>query len=398
MLSSDSEIEYDRGDEIIFDRMPVRPNLITSGFPRVVFIVSCLGGLWATGLTNLDAAPAFDDDQPHVIGAALCHWVLSSVADQPPAGSCPVMRSAADKACRRSQLMSGYLEYIWKFMIKFVQPVPLVAALQPLAFLQSHGLTEVVQIIPGGIHLGRSALGDVIHHWMDISGASSLQFASFHLDFAASLVTGRWPCLHCLQVNRQTQRVSFLWPHDPSKRILATFRNSVPSVPPEQPPVPSVPPDRKVDAELMIDWLDATNYIKDLKLADEASFAFGRLLARSGAASHEDLMSGLQTVCREVLRKARVRFDCVSMIISREFFSAMFAAMSRVDIYLYCDASPQWRGYELFAATYEVLSDGRFLRQLFPNVTLDRHRVSAANYVFNLFGKYHMSEAPAFYA
>ena len=73
----------------------------------------------------------------------------------------------------------------------------------------------------------------------------------------------------------------------------------------------------------------------------------------------------------EALRRTRVKFDAFSMLLFRAFFRSLVVPM--VSFYLYMDASPQWRGLELFAASFDVLSIGvhRYLKhRLFPQVSI----------------------------
>ena len=40
-------------------------------------------------------------------------------------------------------------------------------------------------------------------------------------------------------------------------------------------------------------------------------------------------------------------------------------------VYIYCDASPAWKGVELWAATIEIYDQRRFIRRLLPCIALN---------------------------
>ena len=67
------------------------------------------------------------------------------------------------------------------------------------------------------------------------------------------------------------------------------------------------------------------------------------------------------------MRLARVRLDTVAMLVHRHFWQSLVWA--EVAIHIWCDASPQWRGFELFAASFDLLAPGFCQRRAFPFIT-----------------------------
>ena len=57
---------------------------------------------------------------------------------------------------------------------------------------------------------------------------------------------------------------------------------------------------------------------------------------------------------REIVRKARVRFDVFAMHIWRSFISTV--CPEDIDIFLYVDGSPQHRGKELYASIVDIFT------------------------------------------
>lgn len=106
---------------------------------------------------------------------------------------------------------------------------------------------------------------------------------------------------------------------------------------------------------------------------------FAKLFARRGPQTRVQLYDSLEWVHAGCLRQARVRLDCVCMNLFRLFWASL--CITLVDIYLFADGSPQWRGLELFAASMDLhICDGPSVgitRRLLPCVSLPRWMASA---------------------
>ena len=72
-----------------------------------------------------------------------------------------------------------------------------------------------------------------------------------------------------------------------------------------------------LDPHLIVDWLDATQYVKNIRESDVAAEAFSKLLARGAEVSHEQLAANLHKLSYTTLRKARVRLDAVALLVWR---------------------------------------------------------------------------------
>jgi len=133
------------------------------------------------------------------------------------------------------------------------------------------------------------------------------------------------------------------------------------------------------DADLILDWLEASKFIKQVKQSWQALRAFAKIMSRNGPESVPEMMSKVEGVNRETLRKARVRLDCTVMLLSRLLFAQSTAGRDLPFVYLFTDASPQWRGSELFATSWDWISfvddDPHFFRKLLPVVSLDRGHI-----------------------
>ena len=118
--------------------------------------------------------------------------------------------------------------------------------------------------------------------------------------------------------------------------------------------------------------MDSTSHIKQQRKAAEASTSFARVFARCSQLNRLRLTADLDYVAYDVLRKGRVRLDVVAMLTTRLFVKNMVDVCGdSVWLYIWCDASPQARGLELFSATVEIYDGKSFVRKLMPCVALD---------------------------
>ena len=129
-------------------------------------------------------------------------------------------------------------------------------------------------------------------------------------------------------------------------------------------------------ADLVLDRLEASSFVKRLGDSWKAACVFARIFARNTTESHVELCHKLQTVNREILRAARVRLDVVCMLLHRQRLSKLMVGTGYRDtaILLFTDASPQWRGSELRASILDPVSVSSLLvsRRLLSVEVLDR--------------------------
>ena len=95
-------------------------------------------------------------------------------------------------------------------------------------------------------------------------------------------------------------------------------------------------------------------YISDIKQTGEAADAYANIFARTTGVDPVVLRRKLERVGKNTLRTARVRIDCVAMLAWQEYFTQVLHQFEDLDVYLFCDGSPQWRGLELYASSADV--------------------------------------------
>ena len=94
--------------------------------------------------------------------------------------------------------------------------------------------------------------------------------------------------------------------------------------------------------------------------------AWSRMLARKSCIPLGDLQVDIQSY--NCLRQLRIRLDIVSMLLWRDVFAT--TVLADVNLYLLVDGSPQWRGKEVYAVSFDFIqrSAGKryYVRRLCP--------------------------------
>jgi hypothetical protein len=106
-------------------------------------------------------------------------------------------------------------------------------------------------------------------------------------------------------------------------------------------------------ARKAIEWVDATRHQKSLRRTPHVKKAWSHLFAKGRDAARA-LQAVAGNVAYEQLRLARVRIDITCMVLFREYFRGI--PRDRLDIYIFTDGSPQWRGLEMIASSFDMVS------------------------------------------
>jgi hypothetical protein len=155
----------------------------------------------------------------------------------------------------------------------------------------------------------------------------------------------------------------------PSPAVIKDWIKNHPAPSAGHAAAPEAVPVRAQDhpAGLILDWLRATRHLKMVRSAKLASCDWARLFSRAGPESLADMNARVKgmTVNYDSLRKARVRLDAIACMLFRRYFALMKPLC--LNIFVYTDASPQWRGLEL------VVSPDPHGYLWFPNHALNTH-------------------------
>ena len=126
---------------------------------------------------------------------------------------------------------------------------------------------------------------------------------------------------------------------------------------------------QELTAEENIEFLAASSSAKSLRCLPKAGKSWEAIFKR-----HFGEEITLPTLpCYDVLRKARIRFDMMMMLAFRFWLADLIASEEKWALYVYMDASPQWRGRELYAATIDVVRPDnakKYSRHLLPIINL----------------------------
>ena len=101
-----------------------------------------------------------------------------------------------------------------------------------------------------------------------------------------------------------------------------------------------------------MEWLVATSSLRSLRSAGTAQEAWAAIFERHTRSTV--CSSTLKRPSYDTLRKLRVRFDCMLMLAFRHYYRDQ--PHLDQDFYVWNDASPQWRGKEMLAASWDTVA------------------------------------------
>ena len=179
----------------------------------------------------------------------------------------------------------------------------------------------------------------VVAQWC---GRSSVHPEPYHActKLGIRIIRHGWRCCHAVAVTGRVKR-SRLIGNFPSQDTLHTFRISIPAAARSDEEQGRVGKHTYggLPADVVIPWIDATAYLKDLKQCREAAVAWSKVLALHGRHQIDETNLHLEAT-REQVRRARVRLDMSCMVLWR--LTSM--QLESPSWYLWTDSSPQWRG------------------------------------------------------
>lgn len=362
-----------------------------TGDYRIFIVLASLSGLWH-GIIRERPPTCAPGDGALVVGMVVSRWQLrpTTFDFQGGDGGCRVMFDHLLRATK-ARSVRGILHY------------PVVAAVQLAEFapttstavgLVLRGL-ERVKVLPrdecGGQRQSSDDLlaCDLVRRWRAEFGCPSPVLVWLTPPLACRVVSGVCLSVHMLLCTSRMCRKMLLIRREPSGRQLKAMCSDRPPTPATAPRSlrPRVKSKRQTctvmhDPELILDWLSATTVVREVRKVHSAATIFGKIFARRCNISLHDLVGDRPRVGYETLRQARVRGDVVSMLFHRRFWRHI---SSTAQVFLYADASPQWRGLELFAATMEIWDQGgRVGKWLMPVISLERTHLDAQGKMLSL--------------
>ena len=307
-----------------------------------------------------------------VVGFALVQWRMVPSAPAPTADDnvFAFMLQKCASTVRYSDLI-GFL--IYDFIDAFALRSPLLLDGTPFDVI--HGLLQDVGRDP--LNAAWSLRDWMSHHHITVADSCWWRCAP---PIARMLLRGETACAHVAPITARMPRRERLPCKRPSKSALRKFRE-------EQAGRASdvVMPDTSLERVLRL--LRHSMTVTHTHKLDTSIRTAASVLALDLGLDATVLLDKSKSFNKEVTRKARMRFDVLAMHIWRAFFKQV--SLESVDIYLFVDGSPQYRGKELFAASMDVFihSAGgtveRF-RRLLPVVSIGRQQLDTVGKTVSL--------------
>ena len=222
--------------------------------------------------------------------------------------------------------------------------------------------------------VGQGTLWNVISDWKDryqVSGpVGCVDLAS---QLANIVVERSGRIMHIVPVTGKTQKAAFLNGCAPSTKQLRSVLKNVQNLPHQPRPHNTLASHRirkhfkdAMPAEKIVDLIRASAELRQVKRMRHGTSAFARLFSKGGPETAEQMLARVGSTNREVIRAGRIRLDYVGNIAFRRYLTTL--DLDTISIQLYADASPQRRGLELFAASFDLFVGDEISRRFFPFV------------------------------
>ena len=335
--SSDADIA---GDDTFADVVRLGAKALHLEGPlRVFILIASAAGFWQNFPgSSPHAWPFVAEGQAVLVGAMLAYaWSFGCVQTEPLDRGHAYMRRVG---CKQSQCRTvfGFLDC----------PVVEVCELREPVCVDLPCTRGRWGPFAGRQVVGRHAsFGQVLEEWQ---AKSSTVVAISHvaLGLAHWVLKGWCACLHTIPITLRIPHRLKLIPNLPSRKMLRRLQNYAKQQPqPQQ----SAKAKNKIpgwakqsnDPNLVLDWLECTSHLKDARKAKAGAHSFARLFARCSKLERNRLLSVLDVVHHEILRRARVRLDCVCMMVTRLVWQRMQSLAPNSNIYI-CFATPRLLG------------------------------------------------------
>lgn len=381
------------------------PTVVREGRDRIWVLVAVDGGVssgvqcgspppWAAGC----AEPGL------VVGLAVGPaWHLAAPEDEPGSAAHRDLRAAAARATKAVKV-HGYIEYPIKAFAALADPAPPPQA--PPVSIVTQMAPAAVSKVGGDTPAQVATALEFLRHWKSQGISTDYQVVRIAPEAAALVTDGQLKCLHSVAITARVNRQALLVEAQPSvlrlRRFTATLGTAVAKA---LAPSPLRPPREEPglvrtahSAQVILEWLGASSHVKDVRRISAATASFSRIFARGSGMGRERLLANLEKVGPETLRRARVRLDAVAMLLFRRLWrdQVRAAGVRQMNLYLFADASPQWRGLELYASTMEMFDGTRVTRKLLPMVSLSKEFMDASGKTLALLWQLFLMFGPDF--
>jgi len=335
-------------------------------------VIASTNGFWASPRHDIgEGRPAQSPEAAalaegsHLVGAVVCNWEFMSASDS--SAGLPTLAWLKSQACRTVTAeveVFGYIAYKGLIAVALDEPVA-TEAHHPNSILQ---MASDRRLREGG------RLGD----WVGQQGRLGIISVMIGPALALAVVSAARSYFHIVAITKKTQKKRLLR-SKPSRRQMGRFLSSAPAPPGLAITTKQVCEPRVfgMEAKKITECVCASMHLKDVKNISAATKAFSRALSGSREEAVR-LVAKSKPLCRESLRAARVRVDVLAMLLFRKLWQDI--DHNTVWIHIWVDGSPQWRGTEMYAASFDLYVHGTFIkRRLLPCVSLRSGQLDAVS-------------------
>lgn len=344
----------------------------SQGALKLFIVMASATGLWAGAFSDEEPTCTIPAGASIVVGLVLSRWTWRPVG----AGHGDDRVVFINELGRRSRAraMYGYIDYPVEAAARLVNYV--VSSGQSTdEIFHSIAESEVDLCLAASHSTGSppSTVATLVGDWAAQYGRLRREAVHLTPPLACKVVAGILVSMHMVAATARLCRRHLLSRGEPSRRQLRALVSCVGNVERGELHHKAMHEHKYGllhNPDKVLDWLGASAFVKDIRKVHAAAQKFGRVFGKRRSADEAPAKVGYET-----LREARVRADCVAMGLHRQWFRHLGAS---AQVVIYCDASPQWRGLELFATSFDVWDGSAFHRRLAPVLSLERTQYDAA--------------------
>lgn len=349
-------------DDGVPEQQPRRRALgpLTEGKWRLLCIV---GRKYArgAGVESTELPPNLDTAWPYFLGVGVYRWECIPVGD-PRVNEDAISRLLRAARGRTRKQVSMYVVYRFADFAGYANPV-LVSAedvASPRALVRSCAASEVHLLSERGVGEGSNVvrLEDALARWTREYGVSveSVTLEEFDTSYFTCVVAQFAFWAVALGRGRLPRGVSFVGEHPPKKRLREAANSGdgpmvVRGVERAKPMSRSLGTAEEV--AVILDWIDATSELKQLRKSPVAKTKWAVVLARHGPETAAAMGKRVPNQSYGVLQRSRSQLDVACMAAFRWWWDSL--PLQHTNVYVFTDGSPQWRGAELFATSIDIV-------------------------------------------
>ena len=324
-----------------------------------LFVVSRAGCFYKADFDRVAAPTAtvysFEEGGHYLVGVGLGSWFHHSknVDEADDRDSWHMLRGFAS---RHVGTVNSYLSY---YLIEFAK----VSEMQCFDNMFPHHIRNAARessFASVGVEPQVwKSLDDTVSAWKSEHGIASVcqyEIVQVHAKLFDGLSSCGWDIFHSVAIpDSRAPRRNYILGNRPTsahiRKLAAAQSHRVGEKPSTDTPIQPLGKGRPIDE--ILEWLDVSMDLKQIRRAKVLKGKFAKIFARATNSNAGDLDVATRALPYETLRRARARLDCTMMLAFRVVWASI--PWDSVDVHIFTDASPQWKGTELFASTFDLI-------------------------------------------